>query len=240
MLISVDDTPFGHALGQFMLLFDQSPLDLAHAHVAFADLSALVAREHPERAWPITIPRGDGPSLSVTVEGMLALKRARYADLQPVALAAVEAAMAPWHGATVRAVTAERGNSSGSMLHVELKLPTGETQGLTAHCPWQVTAAGGRPCSWNEAVSPLQRAVSTLRRKKVASVRVQVSGALEVSFATGAGLLVGGAGWYPQAEVADLHYWLHTNDAMYLRVATQFLLQPLRVEDEQAEEEGAS
>ncbi len=223
-----------------MLLFDRSPMDLAQAHAAFANLSALVAREHPERAWPITLPCGDGPSLFVTVEGMLALKRARYENLQPVAGAAVEAAVAHWIGATVRGATAERGNTSGSVLHVELKLPTGKAQGLTAHCPWQVTPAGGAPCGWNEAVAPLQRAVSTLRRKKVASVRVQSSGALEVTFATGARLLVGSAGWHPHKAVADLHYWLHTNDTMYLRVATQFLLQPLQVEDEQGEEEGGS
>jgi len=215
MLLSVEDTPFGHALGHFLLLFDRYPLDVAQAQAAFADLSALVAREHPERAWPLTIPRGEGPSLSVTVDGLLALKRAPYKDLQPVARAAVEAAVAPWQGAMVRAVRAERGRASGAMLHAELQLPTGDTHWLTAQCPWQVTAAGGIPCDWNEAAAPVQRAVSALRRQRVAGVRVHASGALEVTVVTGARLLVGSAGWFPQEAVADLHYWLQTADAVY-------------------------
>lgn len=237
MLLSVPDTPFGHALGQFMLLFDRYPLDLGHAQAAFATLSALAAREHPDRPWPLLVPAGENePAVSITVDGMLALKRARYADLLPAPDADVAGGLAAWTGATVHAASAERANTADSVLHMELKLPTGQTQWLTAHCPWQVTPAGEVARRWNDAVAPLRRAVTALRRAKVAHVQVQPSGALEVTLATGSCLLVGAAGWGSHEAVADLHYWLQTDDGTFLRVGTQFLLQPRPKEEENSED----
>jgi hypothetical protein len=227
MLISVPDTSFGRAFGQFMLLFDRPGLDVVQAHAAFAELSALAAREHPEMAWPLPLRQGDGPPSFVTVEGMLAGKWARYADLQSADLATLETALAPWTGAAVRSARAGRGNQDGPHLHVELKTLFGHLQWLRAYCPWQVMPARTAPHQWNDASPSLNHAVARLRRARVQCVEVQAEGTLQLTFTNGTQLVVGSAGWQPNAEVADLHYFLQTEATLFMRVANRFLIQPL-------------
>jgi hypothetical protein len=229
MLLSVPDTPFGRALGQFMLQFDRPGLDVVQAHGAFAELSALAASEHPQMVWPLAIPREDGPPFLVTVEGMLADKRARYNHLQPIDPATVAAALVRWTDATVRSAQIGPAPQERPHLHIELKTPTGQTQWLTAHCPWQVVPAHTSPHQWNDEALSLKKAAVKLRRARVQHIEVQPTGTLRVTFANGTQLVVGSPGWEPNAEVADLHYFLQMEDQIMLRVGDQFLMEPLEM-----------
>ncbi|WP_210515638.1 hypothetical protein [Hymenobacter terricola] len=235
MLASVPDTPYGHALGRFLLFFEQSPLDLQAAHAAFTDLSVVAAREHPQMAWPLAVPReGEAPFL-ITVDGLLAAKWARYAAFPTADAATVEAALAPWTGATVRSVQAHCFHQAGrtsSVFHLALKTVAGQAQGFTAYCPWQLTSARAAPVQWNDAAPSPDQALARLRRARVQRVAVSSVGALQLTFTNGAYLEVGSAGWQPNEQVADLHYFLQTEDQLFWRVASQFRIQPLTQEED--------
>lgn len=235
MLASVPDTPYGHALGRFLLFFEQSPLDLQEAHAAFADLSALAAREHPQMTWPLAVPREGGAPFLITVDGLLAAKWGRYAAFPTADGAAVEAALVPWTGATVRSVQAHCFHQAGwtsSSLHVELKTLTGQTQWLTAYCPWRLVPARAASVRWDDTAPSPNQVLARLRRARVQRVAISPIGALQFTFTNGAYLEVGSAGWQPNEQVADLHYFLQIEDHMFWRVATQFRSQPLAQEEE--------
>ena len=160
---------------------------------------------------------------------MLADKRARYNHLQPLDPATVAATLMRWAGATVRSARTVPAQSEHPTLHLELKTPTGHSQWLTAHCPWQVVPAPATLHKGKEEALSLNKAAGKIRRARVQHLEVQPTGTLRVTFTNGAQLVVGSPGWQPNAEVADLHYFLQMEDQLVLRVATQFFRDPLQL-----------
>ncbi|SFQ78653.1 hypothetical protein [Hymenobacter arizonensis] len=218
MLGSVPDTPFGHALGQFMLLFNgHLPFDEAALHAAFAALRDVAAREHPDRPWPLPTRHDNGAPAALTVEFLLGLGRARYARLPVVPAGAVGAALRTWHGARVEGVEYRRVEGPG--LRVDFMQAADEEPRawgtLFADCAWQaLPATPRRPRAGARGVAHAKALVGAV----LVGSQVGEDGRLTLAFSTGSRLEV-----VPGAPVWKTDYDLHLDGHYFHRFAGTFV-----------------
>jgi hypothetical protein len=193
MLISVPDTPYGAALGQFLLLFERRPIDLAHLHAAFADLSVIALRDHPEIPWPMQMNIDQQPASMFTVEGLLAYMRKSSTSKPTVDEATVTQALALWNGAKVENTMASTGMGPDLRIYLVRKPSLGPQRGhfhecatLAADCAWKLLKNDTLLCSSTDADPELGQMLSkALKGARLLASRVETGGILSLVFNRG-------------------------------------------------------
>gem|GEM_PF-6706505 len=234
MMISVPGTPFGVALGQFLMLFEKRPQSLAHLHEAYTSLSILAAREHPEMPWPQQMTYADGLTCSFTVENILFSIRKLHTEKSTTSDAVAEQ-LALWNSAKVDDPTVWNSDFGPELRlylakkYEEPKKTYPKWATLAVSCPWRLLKKNVVLCSSNDTDSQIGNVFSAaLKRAKLLDSRIGPEGGLVLIFSAGAFLEV-----RPHDFCIGPHYSLHLGNRSYYQFDEGFF-----ASESSADEEG--
>lgn len=217
MMLSVADTAFGRALGQFMILFTRRPLCIEQLHLSYAALTDLAAQEHPEMAWPLEVREEDGKSYLLTVEGILSKESQTHARMPIVAESTITEALDAWHGTQVKAVLTDERMGTGFQLRL-LKQSHPKAQAeLGIMCQW--TLAQEKPCSSEDNEGWAVECLASLKGARLLSSQLQPGGILTLTFNNASVLRI-----CPADIVISSDYFLLLENETYYRFAGQFVV----------------
>jgi hypothetical protein len=206
MMISAPETPYGAATVYFYQVLAWRPLNMMRLQEAFASLSAVAARDHPEMPWPTVLRMGNGQTIPFTVEALLARKSEALAKTLPVPDELISNLLVRWEGVTAKEVVAGW-QGAEFQLHLTRKVRVGpkstRTQpsgSLCVSCSWKLGQEQRVVCTSDDTAQHIEASLRGLKGVLLLSTHLGVDGLLLLKWKTGFWLELRPDGWLISAD----------------------------------------
>lgn len=233
-MVSAPDTPYGDAFKQFCLLLAKRPLNLPQLHGAFASLSSVVARDHPEMPWPTVMSTGDGQTIPFTVEALLARKSEAFAKMLTVPDELVGGLLSRWEGVTVKTVVPSW-QGAGFQLHLSKKTHLGpkrkRTQdmgSLCVSCSWKLKQEHVVVCSSDDTALHIEESLHVLKGLSLLSSQLEPEGVLLLEWKNNLWLEIQPDGWSISEDYSLDFGWDDEQLLLYYRFGGSFVAREQR------------
>lgn len=205
-MISAPDTPYGDAFKRFLVLLAHRPLNLRQLHEAFASLSSIAVRDHPNMPWPTVMRMGHGQTIPFTVEALLARKNETYAEMPTVPADVVRGWLVRWEGVTVKTVVSG-GQDASFQLHLVKKkqigpksMRTHDIGSLCVSCSWQLKQEHQVMCTSVDTATQIEQSLRRLKGLSLVGSQLESTGILLLKWTNKLWLEIQPDGWPISAD----------------------------------------